>query len=313
MFAMLFPLAFGSPWILFGLLVPVALLAWTWMRRAGRVVLPFDHGQQGAGTWLRLVMQSAESLPPLVLAVAVLMMAGPQQTGAPIERRALTNIEFCLDVSGSMAASFGEGTRYDAAMQAINDFLEYREGDAFGLTFFGNSVLHWVPLTTDVSAFRCAPPFMDPRTAGRPHWFGGTEIGRALKSCRSVLIEREEGDRMIILVSDGYSSDLSNGVDAEIAKMMRGDGIVVYGIHVGGGRVPDPVVNIAVASGGEVFEVDDPAVFDTVFARIDEMQRTEIEKIATEPVDDFELLSYIGLGAVALHLLLQLFLRYTPW
>ena len=67
-------------------------------------------------------------------------------------------------------------------MAAINDFLDYREGDAFGLTFFGNSVLHWVPLTSDVSAFRCAPPFMRPDQI--PSWFGGTEIGKALLACR---------------------------------------------------------------------------------------------------------------------------------
>ena len=31
-------------------------------------------------------------------------------------------------------------------MKAIDDFLDFRKGDAFGLTFFGNNVLHWVPL-----------------------------------------------------------------------------------------------------------------------------------------------------------------------
>ena len=66
-------------------------------------------------------------------------------------------------------------------MDAINEFLDYREGDAFGLTFFGNNVLHWVPLTTDASAVSCAPPFMRPEVA--PPWFGGTEIGKALLAC----------------------------------------------------------------------------------------------------------------------------------
>ena len=47
-------------------------------------------------------------------------------------------------------------------MKAIDEFLKIRKGDAFGLTFFGNNVLHWVPLTSDPSAIRCAPPFMKP-------------------------------------------------------------------------------------------------------------------------------------------------------
>ena len=33
---------------------------------------------------------------------------------------------------------------------------------AYVPTFFGNSVLHWCPLTSDVSAIRCSPPFMRP-------------------------------------------------------------------------------------------------------------------------------------------------------
>ena len=44
--------------------------------------------------------------------------------------------------------------------------LDGRVGDSFGLTFFGNAPLHWVPLTTDTSAFRCAATFMRPAGAG---------------------------------------------------------------------------------------------------------------------------------------------------
>src|SRR6185503_6249203 len=113
-----------------------------------------------------------ESLPALILAVVILILAGPQAWSEPRTKRALTNIEFCVDVSGSMMAKFGEGDRYDASMAAINSFLDFRKGDAFGLTFFGNNVLHWVPLTTDPSAIKCAPPYMRPENA--PPGFGGT-------------------------------------------------------------------------------------------------------------------------------------------
>jgi Ca-activated chloride channel family protein len=99
-------------------------------------------------------------------------------TSAPKERRALTNIEFCVDVSGSMTAPFGEGSRYDGSLKALEQFLDARKGDAYGLTFFGNSVLHWVPLTSDGSAIRCSPPFMRPER--QPYCFGATEIGKAL-------------------------------------------------------------------------------------------------------------------------------------
>jgi len=198
-------------------------------------------------------------------------------------------------------------------MEAINGFLDFRDGDAFGLTFFGNNVLHWCPLTNDTSAFRCAPPFMDPKRGALPPWFGGTSIGKALNACRDVLASREEGDRMIILISDGYSSDLSGGQDEVIADRLKKSGVTVYGVHVADGNVPGEVLNIASLTGGEMFAAGDPVALETVFKRIDQMQVAELEKVAGEQLDDFGLWCWIGLIALAVHALLQLFLRATPW
>ncbi|MEM7309207.1 MAG: vWA domain-containing protein [Planctomycetota bacterium] len=310
-------LPFRHPLVLALLVVPAALLMWTWARRGGGVVLPFDHaarrGPEDAprGYWIRFFVFLGEALPALLLALVVLILAGPQRWDEPRTKRVLTNIEFCVDVSGSMSAAFGEGDRYDASMEAINDFLDYRDGDAFGLTFFGNSVLHWVPLTTDVSAFRCAPPFMKPRNL--PNWFNGTEIGKALLACRRVLVSREEGDRMIILVSDGRSFDLSGDRDREIARTLLGDGITVYGVHVADTEVPEEIVNITSLTGGEVFNPGDPDALARVFQRIDEMQETRLEKTRAEAIDDYETWCVLGLCLLGASALGLFGLRYTPW
>ena len=310
-------LSFGHPWALALLAVPLLLLSLVWSGKGGRLALPFDGtaraDRRSRGLGLSVLLRLAESVSPVLLAVAVVLLAGPQKIGAPSTKRKLTNIQFCVDVSGSMTASFGEGTRYDAAMEAINEFLDFRDGDAFGLTFFGNNVLHWCPLTNDTSAFRCAPPFMDPKRGALPPWFGGTSIGKALNACRDVLASREEGDRMIILISDGFSSDLSGGQDEVIADRLKKSGVTVYGVHVADGNVPGEVLNIASLTGGEMFAAGDPAALDTVFKRIDQMQVAELEKVAGEQLDDFGLWCWIGLIALAVHALLQLFLRATPW
>ncbi len=302
---------FVEPMLLFLLVIPAALLYWVWRRESGRLALPFDHGSQRRGGGLRFLLSIAESLPALVLAMVIIILAGPQQLSAPRTKRVLTNIEFCVDISGSMTARFGDGTRYDASMAAIDEFLDFREGDAFGLTFFGNSVLHWVPLTSDTSAIRCSPPFMRP---GRvPPWFGGTEIGKALLACRKVLTSREEGDRMIILVSDGYSSDLGGGRDMEIAQRLRSEDIIVYAVHIADSRLPDEIVNITSITGGEVFNPGDPVALAGVFARIDEMQETRLEKARAESMDDYAPYCAVGLGLLGLAVLCLLGLRYTPW
>lgn len=299
------------PTVLLLWVIPVLLVAWIFYRRGREIAMPYDHAIPRSGGGLKLMVRLAETLPPLLLAVMIFILAGPQRLEEPTTRRKLTNIEFCVDISGSMTASFGSGTRYDASMEAINDFLDFREGDAFGLTFFGNNVLHWVPLTTDVSAFRCAPPFMRPEVV--PMWFGGTEIGKALLACKQVLTAREEGDRMIVLISDGFSSDLSNGNDTAIAKKLRASNITVFAVHIGSTEAPSEIVNLTSLTGGDVFTAGDTASLQSVFEKIDTMKQTELEKNAAESVDFFEPFVLAGLVLAGLFCLTLFGLRYTPW
>jgi Ca-activated chloride channel family protein len=304
-------MSFASPFVLVLLVIPLLLLVWVWRRSGGRVALPFDHGGANSAPLLSTVLALVESLPALCLALVVVLLAGPQQLSAPKTRRVLTNIEFCVDVSSSMTAPLGDGTRYDASMKAIDEFLKIRHGDAFGLTFFGNNVIHWVPLTGDPSAVRCAPPFMKPENV--PHWMGGTMIGKALLACKEILAAREEGDRMIILVSDGESADLFGGSDESIAQTLKKDGIVVYSIHISSGDPPSEIVNVTGITGGEVFPVDDPLALQSVFRRIDEMKATRLEKTAPELLDDFAPFCKAGLSILGAIGLALFGLRYTPW
>ena len=139
-------------------------------------------------------------------------------------------------------------------------------------------MLHWVPLTGDPSAIRCAPPFMKPENV--PNWMGGTMIGKALLACKEILTSREEGDRMIILVSDGDSFDLSNGNDESIAQTLKRSDITVFAIHINSSDPPPEIVTITGLTGGEVFPVDDPQALQAVFQRIDAMKATKLEKTA---------------------------------
>jgi Ca-activated chloride channel family protein len=293
------------------LVIPLALLIWTWRRGGRGLVLPFDHSGAAHGAWIAFFLRCAESLPAALLALVILILAGPQRWEEPRSKRVLTNIEFCVDVSGSMSARFDQGTRYDAAMKAINSFLDFRKGDAFGLTFFGNNVLHWVPLTTDVSAFRCAPPFMKPGSL--PYWFSGTQIAKALYSCREVLLGREQGDRMIVLITDGYSADLDGGNDEVVARKLKADGITVFSVHIAEGNPAEGLERISSITGGEVFAPGDQDGLVRVFERIDKMQKTRMEKTHAEAADDFWPWCLAGLGLLCAALLALFGLRYTPW
>ncbi|WP_442481725.1 vWA domain-containing protein [Aeoliella sp. SH292] len=293
------------------LLIPIAILIWQWCRRRPAVVMPFDHGKPGQGRWLQGLLNVAASLPALLLIVVILILAGPIQLTEPEVKRRLTNIEFCVDISGSMMATFGEGNRYDASMKSIDEFLEIRQGDAFGLTFFGNEVMHWVPITTDASAIRHAPPFMRPEVA--PPMFGGTEIGKALLACQRRLVETDNGDRMILLVSDGFSFDLGNGNDMDIANQLKENNIVLYAIHISETEIPDPIINIAAYTGGSAFAADDVAGLASIFGRIDSMEQAQMERTSADAVDYYRPYALAGLSIMGLALVGSLGMRYTPW
>jgi Ca-activated chloride channel family protein len=287
------------------------LLVRVWRRQTSRLVLPFDHSQAKRGRLLGFPVHLMESMPALLLGVVIIIVAGPQQLSAPKSRRSLTNIEFCVDISGSMTAKFGEGNRYDASMNAISKFVDFRKGDAFGLLFFGHTTLEWAPLTTDVSALKCALPFMRPDRV--PPWFGGTEIGKALLECRKILLRQDEGDRMIVLVSDGMSSDLSGNRVEEIAAQLKESKIVVHAIHIGESDPPDQIVNLTAYTDGEVFGVGDPGMLEGVFQKIDKMHQAEMVQLAPETLDWYAPFAIAGLSLLGLITTGLFGLRFTPW
>ena len=311
-----------SDWrILLFLFIPATLLAGIWLRDRlpslgvgsdRRIALPQDFGVNRSGRMSDFFIRCFLSAMPLMMATAIVLWAGPRRLGVPKAERELTNIEFCLDLSGSMTAPFGGGTRYDAAMEAINGFVEKRAGDAFGLTVFGDKAQHWIPLTTDPSAFKCAVPFLNPRKLP-PGYGGGTMIGLGLKKCQEVLVTRETGDRMIILVSDGMSFDLRDGNEEVIGKSLAEDNIVVYSIHIGSGITPPEVSAVTNIAGGKSFNPQDTQSLQGVFQRIDKMEVAELKQTYAEVLDWFGPFSIAGISFSAMTMVSLLTFRYTPW
>ena len=304
-------MSFHQPQWLWLLALPVLWGYWQWVRRGHPVVLPFDHGQQGGGKSLRFLTNLAGTLPALLLTVAVLMLAGPRKTAPPQDERVMNNILLCVDVSGSMNAPFGKGTRFEAAVESAREFCNFRKGDAFGLTIFGSEYIHWVPPTKDVSAVANATKYIRPNNM--PGWMSGTLIANALHGCKEQLVRTEQGDRAVILISDGDSSDFANGGDRRAAEELAAANIRVFIILIGEDSGSGGVETIAGGTGGKVFQAGDPSALDGVFREIDRMQKARFKQVTADWVDNYTGLSVTGLIATGLYLLSLLGLRYTPW
>ena len=147
-----------------------------------------------------------------------------------------------------------------------------------------------------------------------PHWMGGTMIGKALLACKEILTAREEGDRMIILVSDGESFDLSGGNDESVAQTLKRE--QHRGLRHSHLRYRDPpaeIVNITAMTGGEVFPVDDP---ERAQGRFPADRRHARDQAGEDGVRaPGRLRAGLHGGAVALGLsgCASFGLRYTPW
>jgi Ca-activated chloride channel family protein len=310
-------MTFAHPWVLLALLIPAAIVAWELLRDDGGrpVPVPVDFAEHRPRRWLERMLRIASIVPALLLAAVICLLAGPQTLGPPGQARVLTNIELVLDVSGSMSSPIGYGragaSRYTAAMDAINTFTSRRKGDAFGLTIFGGEVVRWVPLTKDLSAIRNATPFLDPVTMPAP--LQSTRVGHALLYAKDILSREETGDRLVILITDGFSSDLSGSRSAEIGAQLRDAGIVVYGINVGDGPPPADMAEVVSPTGGRVYSASDPASLDAVFEHIDRMNPVRIRPTQPESIDHFLPWTIAALGLLGVHGLCLFGLRYTPW
>lgn len=311
------------------LAVPVILAFWEWVRRGQPIALPFDHGTQRRGLILRFLVLCANCLPSVLLAVAIIFLAHPITFMPPEVERQLNNVQIVLDTSGSMAENHGSQdngrhTRFDSAMDAILQFTNYRQGDAFGLTIFSRHFIHWLPLTLDTQSFALSRPFivpnnpkLDPPSMGRhglpDELWGITYIGKALLGATELLAERPTGDRMIILITDGESSDIKPPLDAPIIATLQQQGITVFGILMTNEPVEPALVGIVRATGGEVFNAATPEALQTVFQRIDAMKKVAVLEKKPQVADHYAPFFPVAIGALVLTVLALFGLRFTPW
>ena len=296
----------SSMWFAFAV-IPLLILFYVWISKGHPVKLPADNTDGRSSGFIWFLTNFAAMAPAMLLVVVTCILAGPKIQGEPEDEKIINNIQFCLDASGSMNAGLGNGTRYDAAMAAINKFTSYRKGDSFGLTVFGTNFINWVPVTKDSSAIALATPFLSPKKMGK--WFGGTMIGKALKGCREELIKKEDGDRLVILVSDGASSD-----DVLLAaNELKRSNIVVYSIFIGNNTPPSQLYTISSITGGKVFAASNPQSLGETFTHIDKMEKTKFKKKEPKKEDYYEPFSIAGLSILGFYLLTLFGLRYTPW
>jgi len=260
--------------------------------RVGRAVL------RGVSTGLGL----------LLFAVA---LSQPQcGSRAELTKRRGIDVVVALDASKSMRARDVLPSRLERAKLELSTLLDELKGDRVAIVAFAGEAFVQCPLTSDYAAAKLFLRAIDPEQMQE----GGTNIGAALTTAREVLEGADRGakDRVVVLLSDG--EDLSGEV-GEATEALHAAGIKVYSVGIGNpAGEPIPVLDrqgemagymkdasgqtvlsrldqaglesIAQATGGEYFHRTGGVAVPEVAARIDRLQKSELESRITIRYDE---------------------------
>lgn len=230
----------------------------------------------------------------LALSTIIFVLARPQSTknwsNTTTEG---IDIVMSIDLSGSMQAQDLKPNRLQAAIDVATEFVAGRSNDKMGLVVFAGESFTQCPLTTDqsvlINLFKAIPEI---------ELQDGTAIGMGLSTAIARIKDSDAKSKVIILLTDGENNagQITPETAAEMAKTF---GIRVYTIGVGtNGTAPFPVQTafglryqqvpvkidedllrtIATSTGGEYFRATDNEALKAIYSRIDELEKTKIEK-----------------------------------
>ena len=287
---------FQNPEILYLLaVIPIVIVYYIFVGRRRASLRVTTLGTERMPRTLRYWLRDL----PIVLrlaALAVLIVA----LARPVEAHSSTesstegiDIVLAMDISGSMLARDFEPDRITASKHLASEFASMRVGDRISVVAFAGEAFTQCPLTSDKASVgtmlsRLRSGVVD----------DGTAIGNGLATAINRLRESGSKSKVVVLLTDGVNNrgQISPIMAAEIARDM---GIKVYTIGVGTkGQAPMPAVDmfgnqtyvmadveideqllrsIAKTTGGEYFRAVDNEALKQIYARIDEMEKSEVQ------------------------------------
>ena len=290
-------LAFPLPWLA-GVLLPP--------RRSSSAALKVPYGARldaiattGAARPRHLHVAALAWLAWFLLCAAA---ARPQQLGEAVAPpQSGRDLMLAVDLSGSMSEPDMElggdvVDRLTAAKAVLADFLDRRVGDRVGLLVFGQRAYALTPLTRDRDSVRDQLRDSVVGLAGQDTAIGDA-IGLAVKRLR----QQPEGQRVLILLTDGVNTAgvLDPLKAAELAKSEgvrihtiafggSGGGLSLFGLQLpipGGDDEIDETVlkQIAQETGGQSFRARDTEELAGIYAELDRIEPVTYEGLRVRP------------------------------
>ncbi len=268
-------------------------------------------------------------LPNILRAIAwlglLIAVARPQVGNTQnIFRGQGLDIVIAVDISGSMAIpDFSPRNRLDASKIVLKEFIQEREFDRIGLVVFANDSFQLAPPTLDYDTLNAI--IDDLRLASEVGIQDGSAIGLGIASSANMLRSSTAQNQVIILLTDGENN--VGSIDAiSASQAAHALGIRIYTVGIGQRGIftvkqPDGTIetivsnldeatlqNIASIGDGEYFYAADLPSLQAIYDRIDQLERSPIEK------QQFTRWRDMGdslIIAVFILLIIERFLRHT--
>jgi Ca-activated chloride channel family protein len=303
-----------DPWFL--TIIPVAVLAALWRWSRPRAALPTAAIALFADIAPTL-RQRLAWVPLLVLWLSALCLT--VALARPVEREIMPlrehgiDILLVVDTSSSMEIADMSARervrRMDAARQRAEEFGAARKQDRVGVVAFARYAELRCPPTLDETALGAFVRAID--TVPQGSELDGTAIGTALAKSVKVLQKSKAKSRVVVLLTDGENT--VDDIDpADGAKLAKDAGIRVHTIGLGNGQPTllgfqpldfGELRQIAEATGGQFFQPKSDSDLAEVYARIDELEKQQLEDPRYQSVDRFEWPLAVGLLLLVLSVL----------
>lgn len=298
-----------DPWFL--LLVPLVLLAaaWRWWRPCA--ALPTAAASLFADvptTWRQRLLAAPLLLKTIAgLCLAVAMARPVERDVLPLREEGI-DIVLAVDVSSSMEIpDLSETTRVrrmDAARQRAEQFAAARVHDRVALVAFARYAELRCPPTLDEAALGAFLRVLDIVEPGGA--MDGTAVGSALAKSVQVLQKSAARSKVVVLLTDGQNN-VADILPTDAAKMAKDAGVRVHTIGLGNGELTPfglrpidfgELRAIAETTGGAFFQPKSDGDLAEVYARIDVLEKQQLDDPRYRTTDRFEW--PLGLGLVLL-------------
>jgi Ca-activated chloride channel homolog len=312
-----FRFAFTPALLLF---IPALVVWFRWWRglaQAAPAVMRYSDTRllSGLPAGIRVRLRRLPDFLRLLAWILLVLALARPQSGAGEERITGHGIDMVLtlDISDSMAeADFNGLTRFDAAKDVMQDFIDGREFDRIGVVVFAEDAYYAAPPTLDYNIVKQI--LVDVPLAGEEGLSNRTAIGLGLASSINMLRSSEAHSKVIILLTDGANN--AGEIDPiSAARVAATFGFRVYTIGMGTNDVAaensldeDSLREIANITNGRYYNALTLADLQSVYDQIDRLERSPIQRVLNIRWLDR---ASIVLGVALVLLLLERILRHT--